>query len=150
MVTRFGARAALVVALSVGGLGAVALGLSMSPRALTGLIPGLIAVCIGDGIVFTTMFIAAERACPIASRGSRSALVSTASGIGAAVGLALLVLFANSGTEGLVGVDARRRAEGLGGAVFVVAFGVLLSLLVALNLESGASGPPAGGREHEK
>ena len=64
--------------------------------------------------------------------------------IGAAIGLALLVLVANSGMEGLVGEDLRvARVEGLRTAVFVVAFGVLLSLLVALNVGSGASGVPS-------
>ena len=67
--------------------------------------------------------------------------------IGAAIGLALLVLVANSGMEGLVGEDLRvARVEGLRTAVFVVAFGVLLSLLVALNVGSGARGSPAADR----
>ena len=62
-------------------------------------------------------------------------------------GLALLVLVANSGTEGLVGEELRvATAEGLRTAMFVVAFGVLLSLLVALNVGSGANGPPAADR----
>ena len=100
MVTRFGPRAALVVALSVGGLGAVALGLSMSPASsYVGLIPGLIALSIGDGVVFTTMFIAAGTGVPDREQGIASAIVSTASGIGAAIGLALLVLVANSGRK---------------------------------------------------
>ena len=139
MVTRFGPRAALVVALCVGALGAVALGLSMSPASsYVRLIPGLIALSIGDGVVFTTMFIAAATGVPDREQGIASAIVSTASGIGAAIGLALLVLVANSGTEGLVGEDLRvATAEGLRTAVFVVAFGVLLSLLVALNVGSG-------------
>ena len=148
MVTRFGPRAALVVALSVGALGAVALGLSMSPASsYVGLIPGLIALSIGDGVVFTTMFIAAGTGVSDREQGIASAIVSTASGIGAAIGLALLVLVANSGTEGLVGEDLRvATAEGLRTAMFVVAFGVLLSLLVALNVGSGANGSPAAGR----
>lgn len=148
MVTRFGPRAALVGALSVGALGAVALGLSMSPASsYVGLIPGLIALSIGDGVVFTAMFIAAGTGVPDREQGIASAIVSTASGIGAAIGLALLVLVANSGTEGLVGEDLRvATAEGLRTAVFVVAFGVLLSLLVALNVGSGTDGSPAADR----
>ena len=112
-----------------------------------GLIPGLIALSIGDGVVFTTMFIAAGTGVPDREQGIASAIVSTASGIGAAIGLALLVLVANSGTEGLVGEDLRvATAEGLRTAMFVVAFGVLLSLLVALNVGSGANGSPAADR----
>ena len=50
----------MVGALGVGALGAVALGRAMSPDgSYAVLIPGLIALSIGDGVVFTTMFIAA-------------------------------------------------------------------------------------------
>ncbi len=124
----------------------------MSPSSsYVGLIPGLIALSIGDGVVFTTMFIAAGTGVPDREQGIASAIVSTASGIGAAIGLALLVLVANSGTEGLVGEDLRvATAEGLRTAVFVVAFGVLLSLLVALNVGSGANGSPAADRRRER
>ena len=144
MVTRFGTRAALVVALCVGALGAVALGFSMSlASSYVGLIPGLIALSIGDGVVFTAMFIAAGTGVPDREQGIASAIVSTASGIGAAIGLALLVLVANSGTEGLVGEDLRvATAQGLRTAMFVVAFGVLLSVLVALKVGSDANGSP--------
>ena len=148
MVTRFGPRTTLVVALSVGGLGALALGLSMSPTSsYMRLIPGLIALSIGDGVVFTTMFIAAGTGVSDREQGIASAIASTASGIGAAIGLALLVLVANAGTEGLAGEDLRvATAEGLRTALFVVAGGVLLSLLVALNVGSGSKGSPAAGR----
>jgi hypothetical protein len=117
----------------------------MSPASsYVGLIPGLIALSIGDGVVFTTMFIAAGTGVPDREQGIASAIVSTASGIGAAIGLALLVLVANAGTEGLVGEDLRvATAEGLRTAVFVVAFGVVLSVLVALNVGSRPNGAPA-------
>src|SRR5262249_17498005 len=60
LVTRFGIKRTLATALTLGAIGAVAVGLAMSPDgSYTTLIPGLVAVSIGDGIVFTTMFIAA-------------------------------------------------------------------------------------------
>jgi hypothetical protein len=66
---------------------------------------------------------------PIVHALSSSCLMLWYLSIGAAIGLALLVLVANSGMEGLVGEDLRvARVEGLRTAVFVVAFGVLLSL----------------------
>ena len=86
LATRFGLRSTLVAALAIGALGAVALGVTMSPDgSYAALVPGLIAISIGDGIVFTTMFIAAatgvsgrNKASPPASppRAHRSALPS--------------------------------------------------------------------------
>ncbi len=136
MVTRFGLRATLVAALAVGAGGAVALALSMSPDAsYSALIPGLVLVSIGDGIVFTTMFIAAATGVPAREQGIASGIVSTGAGIGAAVGLAILVLVANSGTQGLVGEDLRIvTAAGIRTAVLVIAGGILMTLVVALNI----------------
>ena len=63
-------------ALAVGALGALALGLAMSADgSYAALVPGLVAISIGDGIVFTTMFIAAgtgvrRRASRASPRGS--------------------------------------------------------------------------------
>jgi MFS family permease len=60
VVTRIGLRSTLVTALTIGAAGAIALALAISPdstyRSLT---PGLIAISIADGAVFTSMFIAA-------------------------------------------------------------------------------------------
>src|SRR5262245_65675837 len=108
----------------------------MSPdSSYAALIPGLIALSIADGVVFTTMFIAAATGVPDSEQGIASGIVSTGGGVGAAIGLALLVLVANSGTGGLAD-DALRiaTAEGLRGAVLAVAAGVALTLVVALNL----------------
>ena len=107
-VTRFGLRRTLAAALAVGALGAVALGLAISPDgSYIELVPGLVALSIGDGVVFTTMFIAAATGVTDREQGIASGVASTGSGIGAAVGLAVLVLVANSGTEGLVGEELR-------------------------------------------
>src|SRR5262245_18554396 len=123
LATRFGLRTTLVVALAVGALGAVALGLAMSPAgSYVALIPGLIALSIGDGVVFTTMFIAAATGVSDREQGVASGVASTGSGVGAAVGLAVLVLVANSGTDGLAGEALRiATADGLRTAVLVVA-----------------------------
>jgi EmrB/QacA subfamily drug resistance transporter len=134
LVTRFGLRRTLVAALVIGAAGALALGLAMSPDgSYAALLPGLVAVSIGDGIVFTTMFIAAATGVNDREQGVASAIVSTASGIGAAVGLALLVLVANAGTDGLVGEGLRvATAEGLRNAVLTIAGGIVVMLLIAV------------------
>jgi EmrB/QacA subfamily drug resistance transporter len=139
LATRFGLRPTLVGALAVGALGAAALGLAMSPDgSYAALIPGLIALSIGDGVVFTTMFIAAATGVPNREQGVASGLASTASGVGAVVGLAVLVLVANSGNDGLAGEQLRvATADGLSAAVLVAAAGIALNLLVALGLGSG-------------
>src|SRR5262249_3579859 len=98
VVTRFGLKTTLVTALAIGAAGAAALGLSLTPDgSYAALIPGLIAVSVGDGVVFTTMFIAAATGVTNRQQGVGSGIVSTSSGIGAVVGLALLVLLATAG-----------------------------------------------------
>jgi EmrB/QacA subfamily drug resistance transporter len=136
LATRFGLKRTTVAALTVGALGAVALGLAMSAEgSYAALIPGLIAVSVGDGVVFTTMFIAAASGVSDREQGVASGIASTSTSVGAAVGLAVLVLVANAGTDGLAG-DALRSAiaDGLGKAVLVVAAAIAGTALVALNL----------------
>jgi MFS family permease len=137
-ITRWGLRPTLISALSVGALGALALGLAMSPNAsYLALAPGLILLSTGDGVVFTTMFIAAGTGVSDGEQGVASAVASTASGVGAAVGLAVLVAVASSGTDGLAGEQLRiATADGIQSAVLVVAAGIALMAGIALTLRS--------------
>jgi EmrB/QacA subfamily drug resistance transporter len=139
--TRFGLRRTLVVALAIGALGALALGLAMSPDgSYAALIPGLILLSIGDGVVFTAMFIAAGTGVADREQGVASGIASTSTSIGAAVGLAVLVMVATSGTDGLTGEALRTAtADGLSTAVLVVAAGIAAIALVALNLSPSAT-----------
>jgi EmrB/QacA subfamily drug resistance transporter len=143
LATRFGLRRTLIVALSIGALGALALGLAMSPNgSYAALIPGLILLSIGDGVVFTTMFIAAGTGVADREQGIASGLVSTSTSVGASVGLAVLVLIATSGTDGLTGEALRTAtANGLSAAVLVVSAGIAAIAIVALNLRPGAATP---------
>jgi MFS family permease len=137
-VTRFGIKRTLATALTVGAIGAVAVGLAVSPDgSYTTLIPGLVAISIGDGVVFTTMFIAAATGVTDREQGVASGIVSTSSGVGAAVGLAVLVLVANSGSKGLAGEALRiATAQGISTAAFAIGGGIVVTLLVALNLRT--------------
>ena len=139
--TRFGLRRTLVAALIIGALGALALGVAMSPNgSYAELIPGLILLSIGDGVVFTTMFIAAGTGVADREQGIASGIASTSTSIGASVGLAGLVLVANSGTDGLSGEALRiARADGLSTAVLVVAAGIAAIALVALTLRPSST-----------
>src|SRR5262247_1660908 len=143
VVTRFGLRRTLIAALTMGAVGAVALGLAMSPSgSYTSLMPGLVAVSVGDGAVFTTMFIAAATGVSDRDQGVASGFVSTSSGIGATLGLAVLVLVANARAQALLGEDPRlATAEGIRTAVFVVVVGMAVMLVMALRLR-----PPARSR----
>ena len=135
-VTRWGLRRTLVTALVVGALGALALALGMSPDgSYAELAPGLVLLSTGDGVVFTTMFIAAATGVADREQGVASAIASTATGVGAAVGLALLVLVANAGTADLTGEAFRvATADGLRAAVLVVAAGIAAMAAVAVTL----------------
>jgi MFS family permease len=143
MVTRFGFRGTLVAALAIGAVGAVALGIAISPGgSYSELIPGLVALSIGDGVVFTTMFIAAATGIRDRDQGIASGVASTGSGVGAAVGLAVLVLIATAGLDGLSGERLRiATADGISTALFVVAGGIVLTLLAALTRCPAPSAP---------
>ena len=139
--TRFGLRRTLVAALAIGALGALALGVAMSPNgSYAELIPGLVLLSIGDGVVFTTMFIAAGTGVADREQGIASGIASTSTSVGAALGLSVLVLVANAGTDGLTGEALRiATADGLSTAVLVVAVGIAAIALVALNLRPGST-----------
>ena len=139
LASRLGVRRTLITALVLGALGAAALSLGMSADgSYVALVPGLIGLSVADGVVFTVMFIAAATGVPDREQGVASGIVSTGSGIGAAFGLALLVLVATSGTDGLAGEALRTAsANSLRTAVLVVAAGIALTALVAVNLGRG-------------
>lgn len=138
-VTRFGLKRTLVGALAIGAAGAAMLAPAITPDgSYASLVPGLVVVSIGDGAVFTTMFIAAASGVGDREQGIASGTVSTFAGIGAAIGLAVLVLVANAGTAGLLGEDPRiATADRIRNAVFVIAGGIATTLVIALNLRSG-------------
>ncbi len=140
-VTRFGLRRTLMFALIVGAGGAIALGLGMSAGgSYVALVPGLVGVSLGDGAVFTMMFIAAATGVPDRKQGVASGMVSTSSGIGAVVGLALLVLVANAHTSGLEGKELQAAsADGIRTTIFVIAAGIALTLLLATKLHEPAT-----------
>ena len=145
VVTRFGLHATMIVALMLGVVGASALGVTVSPDAsFLALAPGLIAVSVGDGFIFTAMFIAAATGVPDHQQGVASGIVSTASGIGVVVGLAVLVLVANVGTEGLTGEPLRITvSEGIARVAYAIACGVMLMLFIVMGFRV-RSGKHAG------
>jgi MFS family permease len=134
VVTRFGLQPTMIAALAIGALGALTLGVTLRPdTSFLALVPGLIAVSIGDGAMFTAVFIAAATGVPDRQQGVASGIASTGQGVGAAVGLAVLVLVANAGAHDLDGEALRMaRAQGMVHAAYAIAGGIVLTLLIVL------------------
>jgi MFS family permease len=136
--TALGLRTTMIIALSAGVLGALAIGFAVTPdTSFFALVPGLVAVSVGDGAMFTTMFIAAATGVPDHQQGIASGIVSTASGIGAVLGLALLVLIANLGTGGLQDEALRMAtAEGISRVTYTIGLGIVLTLIIVVGFHS--------------
>jgi len=130
--TRFGLQPTIIAALAIGALGALTLGVTLRPdTSFLALVSGLIAVSIGDGAMFTAVFIAAATGVPDRQQGVASGIASTGQGVGAAVGLAVLVLVANAGAHDLDGEALRMaRAQGMVHAVYAIAGGIVVTLLI--------------------
>jgi MFS family permease len=148
VVTRIGLKSTLVVALAIGAAGSFALALAISPdSSYSSLVPGLVAISIADGVVFTSMFIAAGNGVDDRDQGIASGIASTGAGIGAALGLALLVLIANAATEGLAGEALRAaKAEGIRVAVLAITGAIVATLVFALGTlpARGRASPKSG------
>ncbi|MEV7289857.1 MFS transporter [Streptomyces sp. NPDC093252] len=140
--TRYGIRAVMIASLVVGAAGTVVLGLSMGTDAsYAALVPGLVIVGLGQGAGYTLMFGAAAVGIASHEQGVASGMASTSQQVGGAVGLALLVAIANSGTEGVTGHALRTAVtDGLRTAVFIAAAGIAATALIARNLGRGTAG----------
>jgi hypothetical protein len=80
------------------------------------------------------MFIAAATGVDDTEQGVAAAIVSTGAGIGAAVGLAILVLVANSSGASLMGEEPQvAKAAGTRTVVFAIAGGIVATLVLALS-----------------
>ncbi len=148
LATRFGVRATLVTSFVLGAAGTAVMGLAMGPHAsYLALLPGLIVLSLCQGVIFTTMFAAASTGVDPYDQGIASGIVSTGQQVGSAVGLAVLVAIANSGTKGLSGAALRTATDhGLRTAVLVATAGMGLLVLVGLAFkraprESAAAAP---------
>jgi MFS family permease len=149
--TRIGLRTTCLAALAVGAAGAALLAANLTADAgYLGLLPGLLLVSIGDGTMFTVIFILAATGVAPHRQGVASAIVSTGLGIGAAVGLALLVVLANPGHGDLDGEALRiATAAGTRAAVYAIAVAIVVTLLVVLagyprHLDAGPGTRPNG------
>ncbi|MFE0171405.1 MFS transporter [Streptomyces sp. NPDC059002] len=145
MTTRLGTRTTLTTGFVIGVLGTVILALGFdSDATYATIVPGLVLSGIGQGIVWTAMWITAATGVAPHEQGIANGMASTAMNIGNAIGLAVLTAIADAGTEGKTGPALRTAiADGESLVVLLTAAGMLLGLLTALPLPRRGTSPTA-------
>ena len=143
--TRFSNRSSLIGGMAIGAIGTALMVPATTPDSTyLALAPGLIVSGIGQGIVWTAMWIAAASGVHHDQQGVASGMASTTLNVGNAIGLAVLIAVANQHVGGLTG-DALRHAvtAGMQTAFWIATAGVVLSILVALVSQSKTPGDGA-------
>lgn len=145
LTTRFSARPTLIGGMIVGAIGTALLILGAGAESsYLSIVPGLIVSGIGQGIVWTGMWIAAATGVHHDEQGVASGMASTALSVGNAIGLAVLIALANRHTGGLSGEALRAAvADGAQLAFWLAAAGILVSLVAAFALRRPATAPAA-------
>lgn len=136
LANRLSTRGTLVVGSLIGIIGTLAMApASFVGASYAGIVPGLVLSGIGQGIVWTAMWIAAASGVAHHEQGIASGMASTTLNMGNAIGLAVLVALANAGLSDLTGDSLRNGlADGAQHAFYLAAAGMVLGLLVALTL----------------
>ena len=136
LATRISTRATLTAGIVLGAIGTALLvpGAGVATGYLA-MVPGLILSGIGQGIVWTGMWIAAASGVHHDEQGVASGMASTALSVGNAIGLAVLIAIANWHAAGQASATAAEAvAEGVRLAFWLAAGGILISLLAVLAL----------------
>jgi MFS family permease len=139
LTTRVGARAALLTGFAIGILGTAILVPAFGLHADYGVaLPGLIVSGVGQGIVWTAMWIAAGSAVDPERQGVANGLASTSLNLGYAIGLAVLVAVSGLGSADRQDDIARALSHDSGVAVIAATACMLLGpLLVLVALRGG-------------
>jgi MFS family permease len=112
--TRFGARATLASGFAIGAVGTAALALGFTAGSYLALVPGMIVSGVGQGLVWTAMFIVVSTGVAPAEQGVANGLATTTLNLGEAIGLALLVVVAHAaGSQAAVAIAAAGMATGI-------------------------------------
>ena len=136
LATRFGMRSTILTGSIVGIAGTVLIPLgAYVGSGYLPILPGLIISGIGQGVVWTGMWIAASTGVPQAEQGVASGMATTTLNIGNAIGLAFLIFIANSGIDGQAGGTLLiAQAAGVRTALYLAAAGMLIGGIAALFL----------------
>jgi predicted MFS family arabinose efflux permease len=145
LVARRGMRVTLAGGLTAGAGGLAVLAAAMSADGTyLALLPGIVIMGVGQGVAWTSMWIAAGNGVAEREQGIASGMASTTQQVGAAVGLALLIAISADGLDGLAGEPLRTAtADGLQSAVYVSAAGLLVGVLATLGLRRSRPAPAA-------
>lgn len=145
LTTRIGLRTTLVGGFAVGVVGTAVMAIGFDAGAGYGLlVPGLVVSGVGQGVVWTAMWIAAATGTAAAEQGVANGIASTALNIGNAIGLAVFTALADIGTDGKTGEALRAAtADGEFLVVLLTAAGMVLGLLVSLALARKPAAPLA-------
>lgn len=138
LLARFGIRPTLFTGMLAGAAGMAFLpfGMAVGGSYLT-LVPGIILIGLGQGIIWTAMFAAAATGVAPDEQGIASAMASTSQQIGGAIGLAVLVAVANAGLHDADGtggnstallVDGLRNADWAAAAITAVGAAIAATL----------------------
>ncbi|MES0068969.1 MFS transporter [Mesorhizobium sp. M0074] len=135
LATRFSTRSTLVGAVGT----ALMVSGATAESSYLALVPGLIVSGVGQGIVWTAMWIAAASGVAHDQQGVASGMASTTLNVGNAIGVAVLIAIANSQIGELSG-DALKIAvaDGIQVAFWLAAAGIVVSLLAAMVLPAKA------------
>ncbi|GHE89533.1 MFS transporter [Amycolatopsis deserti] len=144
LTTRIGLRTTLIIGFAVGVVGTAAMAIGFDAGAGYGvLVPGLVVSGVGQGVVWTAMWIAAATGTAAHEQGVANGIASTALNIGNAIGLAVFTALADIGTEGATGEALRTAtADGEFFVVLLTAAGMVVGLLVSLALPRARAAAP--------
>lgn len=138
LATRLSTKTTLLIGMVLGAVGTALLVPGTGVEApYIAIVPGLILSGIGQGIVWTGMWIAAASGVHHDEQGVASGMASTTLSVGNAIGLAVLIAIANGYAASSGGTaNAVAAAEGIKLAFWLAAAGIVVSLLVVLALPS--------------
>lgn len=136
LATRFGMRSTLLSGFLIGiaGTALLPLGAGVDSGYLL-IVPGLIVSGVGQGVVWTCMWIAASTGVAHSEQGVASGMATTTLNIGNAIGMAFLIFIANSGIDGQTGSALlAAQASGVQTALYWAAAGLIIGGVAALFL----------------
>ncbi len=136
LATRYKARISMLIGFTIGMIGTALLpiGANIDSHYMM-IVPGLIISGIGQGIVWTNMWIVASMGVIPEEQGVASGMASTTLNIGNAVGLAILIAVANAGIHGQSGEQLLIAvASGQRIAFYLAAAGMIIGALVTFVL----------------
>ncbi|MGI5325103.1 MFS transporter [Actinomadura nitritigenes] len=146
LTTLIGLRTTLLIGFTIGAAGTAGMAAGFDADAGYGLlVPGLVVSGVGQGIVWTAMWIAAATGTAAHEQGVANGIASNTLNIGNAIGLAVFTALADIGTGGKTGGALRATtAHGELVVVLLTAVGMVVGLLACLVLpRAGASAPTA-------